>query len=140
MSPLDRDLREPLVLPQGSQASFRVRGELSIALELLQGNRESSCIEWGIEWSFLSCGGKLGVPLELQRGPEGTSRVASGESGLLSSCKGVLGIALDSLQGNWASSQVAAGNSTAHLLQLLKPTGQRARTPQEKCRQREASC
>ena len=117
-----------------------MRGELSIALELLQANRESSRIEWGIAWFFSSCGGKLGVPLELQWGPEGTSHVASGESGLLSSCKGVLGIALDSLQGNWASSRVAVGNSTAHLLQLLKPTGQRARTPQEKRRQREASC
>ena len=77
----------------------------------LQGNQDSSHVERGISWFFLSWGGKLRVPLQLRLVPQDTSCVASGESGLLSSCQGELGIALESLQGNRASSLVEVGNS-----------------------------
>ena len=38
--------------------------EHGIALEAMQGNQASSCIESGIFWFYSSCGRKLVVPLE----------------------------------------------------------------------------
>ena len=38
--------------------------EHGIALEVMQGNRASSCTEGGILWVSSSCGRKLVVPLE----------------------------------------------------------------------------
>ena len=103
----DRYLREPLVFPQGSQASFQdARGKLRIALESLQRNQASSCFEGGILWFFSCCCGELDIPLELRQGTQGMSHVSSQEPGLLSSCEGNLGVHFEWLQGNRASSQI----------------------------------
>ena len=82
-----------------------------IAIESLQSNRASSCIEWGILWCFLSCGMKLSNPYDLPWGPQGTSQGTSRKSGFLSSCKGHLRIPLESQQRNRVSSHVEVGNS-----------------------------
>ena len=75
-------------------------GELVIALESLQGNQASSCIEGGIWCFLLSCGGKPGFlstcsrdlrePLVLPQGSQASLRVARGNSGSLAShCRGI---------------------------------------------------
>ena len=43
---------------------FVFDGEHGSALEAMQGNRPSSCLEGGILWVSSSCGRKLVVPLE----------------------------------------------------------------------------
>ena len=88
------ELREPLVLPQGSQVSIQVA-------------RASTGVLWshgrGIRPQFAWKGEPQGVSqvaegsvvsLKLPRGPEGASHVVSRKSGILSSCEGPLGIPL----------------------------------------------
>ena len=76
LSSCNRDLREPLKLPQGSQASFQVaRVAVWIPLQTVQGNRASFRVEaetrgsYGVstgESGLVSCCGmKLRFPLEL---------------------------------------------------------------------------
>ena len=105
------ELRQPLVLPQGSQVSIQVA-------------RASSGVIWShsreirpqFAWKGESQGvsrivsGSVGF-LKLPWGPEGASHVVSGKSGILSSCDWPLEIPLTLVQATRASSRVEAGNS-----------------------------
>ena len=105
LSRYHREVREPLVLPQGSQVSIRLVRVSASALESRQGNQASIPLEGGISRCFSSCSRKFDS-LELPRGPEGASHVVSGKSGILSSCEGLLGIPLELVQATRASSRV----------------------------------
>ena len=105
------ELRQPLVLTQGSQVSIQVA-------------RASSGVIWShsreirpqFAWKGESQGvsrivsGSVGF-LKLPWGPEGASHVVSGKSGILSSCDWPLEIPLTLVQATRASSRVEAGNS-----------------------------
>ena len=78
ISSWDRELREPLMLPQESQTSFQVVRSMSGLLSS-------------------HCRG-LGTLLKL--------RWESGESDLLSYCEGILRVPSESVQGNQALSRV----------------------------------
>ena len=82
--------REPVMLPQGSQASFQVVLALGIAFEELQGNRASSCVKAGKSVFLSSCGRDLRVPIEFQQGSQASSRVQAWNSTFFSSCKRVV--------------------------------------------------
>ena len=105
------ELREPLLLPRGSQVSVQVA-------------RASTGVLWshgrGIRPQFAWKGESQGVSrvaagsagsLELPQGSEGASHVVSEKSGILSSCEGPLGIPLELVQAARASSRIEAGNS-----------------------------
>ena len=104
-------LREPLVLPQGSQVSIRVaRASAGVLLSHSRGLRPQ----------FAWKGESQGVPrvaagsvssLKLLRGPEGASHAVSGKSEILLSGEGPLGIPLGLVQATRDSSRVEAGNS-----------------------------
>ena len=123
ISSCDGDLKEPLVLPQGSQTSFQVaRGNLGFLLscckgirsqiKLRQETRDSSRVAMGISWFLSRCDGNLRDPLRLAQGSQasfrivrGTStQVGSGESGLLLNCERHHRIPLEWLQGYKPSS------------------------------------
>ena len=99
-------LREPLVLPLGSQASFQVSRGISGFLQM----------HWsGIGPHFMLRGECHGFS-HLQLEAWGSSRVAmgisgnlSGKSSLLSCCEVEYSIATESLQGNWTSSHIEGG-------------------------------
>ena len=105
------ELREPLVLPQGSQVSILVaRARAGVLWSHSMGIRpqfawkvESQGVSRVVAVSFRS--------LDLPRGPEGASHVVSGKSGLLLSCEGPLGIPLELVHGTRAAFQHEAGNS-----------------------------
>ena len=91
------ELREPLVLPQGSQVSIPVsRGSAGLLWSHGRGMR--SQFTWKGESQGVSRGaaGSLGS-LKLPWGPEGASNLGSGKSGLLWSCEGPLGIPFETL-------------------------------------------
>ena len=111
LSRYHRELREPLLLPQGSQASIRVvRASAGMLWSHSRGIRPQ--FAWKGESQGVSrvAAGSVGS-LELPRGPEGASHVVSGKSGFLSSCEGPLGIPLELVRVTRASSRVEAGNS-----------------------------
>ena len=64
--------------------------EHGIALDTMQGNRDSSLGEGEVSWFFCSCGRNLGYILELRRGWPFKTRVCSATSGVLSSHDGHL--------------------------------------------------
>ena len=107
----DGDLREPLVLPKGSQAFFRVaREKLGLIsnccrgirphLELRWETQDSSQIATGISGFLSSCDGNISEPLVLPQGSQASFGVSRGTSGFLSSC----------CMGNGASYLVDAGS------------------------------
>mgnify|MGYP006996545070 CR=1 FL=1 len=65
LSSYDGDLKEPLVWPQGCQASFQgVRGILELLLIGCRGLGPHLKWKGRISGFFLSCSGKRGVPLD----------------------------------------------------------------------------
>ena len=91
----DGDLREPLVLPKGSQAPFRVvRGNLGLISNCFRGIQtqvrwetwNSSRIATGILGFLSSCNGDVSEPLVLPQGSQASFGVSRGTSGFLSSC------------------------------------------------------
>ena len=86
----DGDLREALILPQGSQVSFHVaRGSAGLLSRHCRGiGSHLICIEGGISWHFSSCGRKLSVfssgesvsrePIMLPQGSQASFPVAIG--------------------------------------------------------------
>ena len=93
------ELREPLMLPQGSQVSIRVlRWSAGLLWSHDRGMR--SQFAWKSESQGVSRGaaGSLGS-LELPRGPEGASHLVSEKLELFWSCEGPLGIPLELVQG-----------------------------------------
>ena len=105
------ELRQPLVLPQGSQVSFQVvRASAGVLWSHGRGIRPQ--FAWKGESQGVSrvVAGSVGS-LKLPRGPEGASHVVSGKSGILSRCEGPFRIPLELVQGTRASSRVEAGNS-----------------------------
>ena len=105
------ELREPLVLPQGSQVSIRVaRASAGVLWSHIRGIRPQ--FAWKGESQGVSRVAARSVDsLELPRGPEGASHVVSGKSGILSNCEGPLGIPLELVRATRASSRVEVGNS-----------------------------
>ena len=105
------ELREPLVLPQGSQVSIRV-GKVSARVLWSHGRGIRPQFAWKGESQGVSrlAAGSVGS-LELPRGPEGASHVVSGNSGILLSCDGPLGVPLKLVQATRASSRVEVENS-----------------------------
>ena len=93
-----REIREPLVLPQGSQVSIRVESA-STGVLWIHGRGIRPQFAWKGESQGVSqvAAGSVGS-FELPRGPEGASHVASEKSGILSSCEGPLGIPLKLVQ------------------------------------------
>ena len=86
------ELREPLVLPQGSQVSIRVaRASAGVLWSHIRGIRPQ--FAWKGESQGVSrvAAGSVGS-LQLPQRPEGASHVVSARSGLLSSCEGTSGI------------------------------------------------
>ena len=74
LSSCDRDLRDPLLLPRGNQASFQAaRGHIGISLELLQWNRASFCVEAGNSVLLSNCTRDLRIPIEFQKGSQASS-------------------------------------------------------------------
>ena len=105
------ELREPLVLPQGSQVSIRVaRASTGVLWSHGRGIRPQ--FTWKGESQGVSqvAAGSVGS-LELPQGPEGASHVVSGKSGILLSCEGPLRIRLKLVRATRASSRVEVGNS-----------------------------
>ena len=105
------ELREPLLLPQGSQVSIRV-GRASVRVLWSHGRGIRPQFTWKGESQGVSqvAAGSVGS-LELPWGPEGASHVVSGKSGILSSCEGPLGIPLELVRVIRASSRIEVGNS-----------------------------
>ena len=93
-----QELREPLVLPQGSQVSIRVAKACAGVL-WSHGRGIRPQFAWKGEPQGVSqvAEGSV-VSLKLPRGPEGASHVVSRKSGILSSCEGPLGIPLELVQ------------------------------------------
>ena len=120
------ELREPLMLPQGSQVSIQV-ARASAGVLWSHGRGIRSQFAWKGESQGVSrvVTGSVGS-LELPRGPEGASHVVSGKSGILSSCEGPLGIPLELVQATRASCRVEAGNSG-----LLSSSDRDLRVPME---------
>ena len=86
---------EPLMLPKGSQASFRVaRGNLGLISNCFRGIQtqvmwetwDSSRIVTGILGFLSSCNGDVSEPLVLPQGSQASFGVSRGTSGFLSSC------------------------------------------------------
>ena len=101
-------LREPLILPQGSQSSIRVaRASAGV---LWSHSRPQFAWKGGCQGISLVAAGILGS-LQLPQGREGDSHVVSGKSGILSSCEGPLGIPLELVQATGTAHRVEAGNS-----------------------------
>ena len=105
------ELREPLVLPQGSQVSIHLL-KVNARVFWSHGRGIRPQFAWKGESQGVSrvAAGSVGS-LELPQGPEGASHVVSGKSGILSSCEGPLGIPLKLVRVTRASSRVEAGNS-----------------------------
>ena len=106
-----QELREPLVLPQGSQVCIRVARARAGAL-WIYGRGIRPQLAWKGESQGVSrvAAGSVGS-FELPPGPEGASHVVSRKSGVLSSCEGPLGIPLELVQVTRASCRVEAENS-----------------------------
>ena len=105
------ELREPLLLPQGSQVSIQVaRG--SAGLHWSHGREIRPQFTWKGESQGVSrcAAGSLGS-IKLPPGHEGASHLVSWKSGILWSCEGPLGIPLELVQGTRASCRVEARNS-----------------------------
>ena len=98
-SSCDGELREPLMLPQGSQVSIRVaRASAGVLWSHIRGIRPQ--FAWKGESQGVSRVAAESVgSLELPRGPEGASHLVSGKSGHLWSCEGPLRIPLKLVQG-----------------------------------------
>ena len=86
------ELREPLVLPQGSQVSIRVASVSAGVLWIHgRGIRPQFAWKWKSQIVSRVLAGSMGS-LELPQRPEGASHVVSARSGILSSCEGTSGI------------------------------------------------
>ena len=92
------ELRQPLVLPQGSQVSFQV-ARVSTGVLWSHGRGIRPQFTWKRDSQAVSraAAGSVGS-LEFPRGPERASHVVSGKSGILLSCEGPLGIPLELVQ------------------------------------------
>ena len=111
LSRYHEELREPLVLPQGSQVSIQVaRASAGVLWSHGRGIRPQFAWKGESQGVSLVAAGSVGS-LELPRGPEGASHVVSGKSGILLSYEGCLGIPLESVEATRASSRVEVGNS-----------------------------
>ena len=111
LSRYHRELREPLVLPQGSQVSIQIaRG--SPGLLWSHGRGITPQLSWKGESQGVS-GVSAGIlcSLKLRRGLEEVSHIVSGKSGILASFEGPLGILLVLVQGIRISYRVEVGNS-----------------------------
>ena len=105
------EIREPLVLPQGSQVSIRVASVSAGVLWIHgRGIRPQFAWKWKSQIVSRVLAGSMGS-LELPQRPEGSSNVVSGKSGILSSCEGHLEIPFELVQVTRASCRVEAGNS-----------------------------
>ena len=92
------ELRQPLVLPQGSQVSFQV-ARVSTGVLWSHGRGIRPQFTWKRDSQAVSraAAGSVGS-LEFPRRPERASHVVSGKSGILLSCEGPLGIPLELVQ------------------------------------------
>ena len=91
------ELREPLVLPQGSQVSIPVsRGSAGLLWSHGRGMRSQFAWKGKSQGVSQGAAGSLGS-LKLPWGPEEASNLGSGKSGLLWSCEGPLGIPFETL-------------------------------------------
>ena len=98
------ELRQPLMLPLGSQVSIRVaRVSMGVLWSHGRGIRPQFALKGESQGVSRVAAGSVGS-LELPRGPEGASYVVSGKSRILSSCEGPLGIPLELVQATRASS------------------------------------
>ena len=106
-----REIREPLVLPQGSQISIRV-ARASAGVAWFHGRGIRPQFAWKRDSQGVSrvVAGSAVSP-ELPRGPEGASQVVSGNLGILSCCERPIGIALELVWATRASSRVEVRNS-----------------------------
>ena len=105
------ELRQPVVLPQGSQVSIQV-ARASVGVIWSHGREIRHQFAWKGESQGVSRIASESVGfLKLPWGPEGGSHVVSGKSGILSSCDWPLEIPLKLVQATRASSRVEAGNS-----------------------------
>ena len=104
LSRYHEELREPLVLPQGSQVSIQVaRASAGVLWSHGRGIRPQFALKGESQGVSRVAAGSVGS-LELPRGPEGASHVVYGKSRILSSCEGPLGIPLELVQATRASS------------------------------------
>ena len=92
------ELRQPLVLPQGSQVSFQV-ARVSTGVLWSHGRGIRPQFTWKRDSQAVSrvAAGSVGS-LKFPRGPERASHVVSGKSGILLSCEGPLWIPLELVQ------------------------------------------
>ena len=105
------ELREPLVLPEGSPVAIRVvRGSVGLLWSHGRGIRPQFAWKGKSQGVSQGAAGSLGS-LELPRGTEGASHLVSRKSGILWSCEGPLGIPLKLVQGTRASCRVEVRNS-----------------------------
>ena len=118
LSNCGRDLRKPVMLPQGSEVSFRVaRGKAGLLsshcrgmgshLALMGETRGVSLVAAGSFEFLLICNGEFREPLVLPQGSRASFLIARGTSGFFSSrCRGI-GPHLDLMQVTQGSSLVA---------------------------------
>ena len=96
LSSCEGDVKEPLMLPQGSQPSFQVAREnlgflssccrgIGPQVELRQETWDSSRVAMGISWFLSRCDGNLRDPLRLAQGSQASFQIVRGTSGFLSS-------------------------------------------------------
>ena len=106
------NLREPLLLPQGSQVSSQiVREHLRIPLESLQGDRFLSPVEVGNSRFLSNFDRDLGVPVEFQQGSQASFRFEAMNSAFLSNCKCRVRPPVELRWGTWAFYRGATGES-----------------------------
>ena len=117
LSNCGRDLRKPVMLPQGSEVSFRVaRGKAGLLsshcrgmgshLALMGETRGVSLVAAGSFEFLLICNGEFREPLVLPQGSRASFLIARGTSGFFSSrCRGI-GPHLDLMQVTQGSSLV----------------------------------
>ena len=92
LSSYDREIRDPLVLPQENPVSMRVErakrsySTLEIPLQSVQGTRSSSRVKAGSSVFASSADMELRVPMEIQQGSQASSRVETCKSTFLLSC------------------------------------------------------
>ena len=104
----DGDLREPLVLPQGIQASYQVaRGISELISRCCRGIGPHLVLRLETPIFLSSCDRDLGVPIKFQQGSQGSSHFETWNSTFLSGCKRVLRHPVEIKRGTRAFSRGA---------------------------------
>ena len=112
ISGCDGNLREPLMLPQGSQTCFQVaRGTSGFFSSCHRGIGPHLELKWEIQVCSPVVTGILGFLLSFIRGNQASSNFKAWNSVFLSSCKRGVSPPVDLRWGTWVFSRGATGES-----------------------------